>query len=106
MTSNLSDETRLLASYSTYKALYEERKTTYDIVAGFINASITNPKKGILYSQEDLRNLIKESFGLSIPSVVVGFAAKKVKCLQKEKSDYSQTEAHRCASVCQARKSS
>lgn len=88
MTSNLSDETRLLASYSTYKALYEERKTTYDIVAGFINAAITNTKKGILYSQEDLRNLIKETYGLSIPSVVVGSAAKKVKCLQKEGADY------------------
>lgn len=88
MTSSISDETRLLAAYSTYKALYEERKTTYDIVAGFINASITNPKKGILYSQEDLGELIKESFGLTIPSVVIGFAAKKVKCLKKEGSDY------------------
>ena len=85
---SLSEETKLLASYSTYKALYEDKKTAYDIVAAFINESIAISKKGVIYSLDELRELVKSEFGIDIPTVVIATAAKKVDCLKKEGVEY------------------
>ena len=90
MASVLTDETRLLASYSTYKALYDDYKNVYQIVAAFINDTVvhdTDSSVGgnqTIYTQSDISKLLNKRFGFYIPNVVIGTAVKKhVECLEK-----------------------
>ena len=90
MTTLLSEETKLLASYSTYKALYDDHKTVYEIVAAFINDAVVNDRGHFIYTQSELANLGNGRVGFNIPDVVIGTAAHKhVDCLKKiNKNEY------------------
>lgn len=95
MKNELSEEQKILASYSTYKALFEDHKTTYDIVAAFIKASITDCHRGTVFSSESLQSIIKNEFGIVIPSAVISVAAKKVSYLKKVDSSSFELDSEK-----------
>lgn len=83
MASMFTDETRLLASYSTYKALYDDHKNVYQIVAAFINDAVVHDTYTSIYTQSDISKLLNKRFGFNVPNVVIGTAVKKhVECLK------------------------
>lgn len=79
---NQNRESCMLASYSTYKALYDEHKNAYDIVAEFINDAIRDFTGAYLKTSE-LRELVEKKCGILVPEVVIDTAAGKLECINK-----------------------
>lgn len=80
-------ESKVLATYCTYKTLYEQKKDTYDIVAGFIKYAVE--KDGSLeYSIIDISDLIVKEFGIHIPDYVIKTAIKRLNFIRKYKQMY------------------
>ena len=81
------ETTNILASYSTYKALYDEHKNAYDIVAEFINDAIRDTSSSC-FNASELRELVREKCGILVPEVVIDTAAGRLDCLSKTGKDY------------------
>ena len=80
-------ESKVLATYCTYKTLYEQNKDAYDIVAGFIKYAVE--KDGSReYSLIDISDLISKEFGINIPDLVIKTAVKKLDSIKKNNTKY------------------
>lgn len=76
------NESKVLATYCTYKTLYEQKKDAYDIVAGFIKYAVEKDKSRE-YSLIDISNLVIKEFGLNIPDYVIKTALKRLSFIKK-----------------------
>ena len=77
MNSDITEESKLLATLSTYKVLYEQKKNPYDIAAEFLKYAIVIDQKSA-YRLCELAELVREQFGIDIPQVVIKAAISRV----------------------------
>lgn len=81
------NESKVLATYCTYKTLYEQKKDAYDIVAGFIKYAVAKDRSRE-YSLINISDLIAKEFGLNIPDYVIKTAIKRLKFITKRNQIY------------------
>jgi len=64
------NESKLLASVSLFRELYDNKKDIYDVLSGFIQAGIIHNRKWV-FNSKDITYLLKQEFDFDIPEAVI-----------------------------------
>ena len=82
-----ADACKVLATYCTYKKLYDMEKDVYDVVAEFIRYIIRH-QDSRSYTSFELGDLIEREFGINIPKLVLHSAIKRIKIIKIQNQHY------------------
>lgn len=81
-----------LASYATYRQLYNDgKKDTYFIISKFIEHIILSNELNI-FNVEQMSSLLNENFGFHIPSYVIQSAINRIEFVSKKDRKFSVDE--------------
>ena len=84
----MSNQVNKLASYATYRQLYNDgKKDTYFVISRFIEHIIlSNELKS--FDVEKISTLLNENFGFNIPSYVIQSSIRKIEFVYKKDGQF------------------
>lgn len=83
---NVKEESKLLASLTVFRELYDKQKDVYGVIAEFLKEVIVKNGKR-KFNTTEITNLLNNSFDFSLPEAVVNTAIKRLN-LPKEDGVY------------------
>lgn len=90
----MNDEIRILASYVSYKELYDDgRKDVYQVISQFIE-NLLKIKGLRKFSIAELSNKMESHFGFNIPDYVIKSSIKRLSYVKRENNIYWTDFSH------------
>ena len=81
-------KSNLLATYITYKELYESgKKDVYDVISEFIKYTVIEEKKNH-YTRAELADCIETKFGIRVPNLVLHPATRRLSGISRKDKKY------------------
>lgn len=77
-----------MATYITYKELYESgKKDVYDVIAAFIKNTVISEEK-VVFTRTELADSIEKKFGIRVPDLVLHSATKRLNGVERKNKQY------------------